>query len=63
MSANERLISFLNRYMIFKKIRNVDAESVSLSLNMPTFKNKPITFHKIVISNGKKIKRNFRLIE
>ena len=63
MSANERLISFLNRYMIFKKVRNVDAESVSLSLNIPNIVNEPITFHKIIISNGKKIRRNFRLIE
>jgi hypothetical protein len=32
MSANERTISFLNRYFIYKKVRNVDADKVSLSL-------------------------------
>lgn len=32
MTANERTISFLNRYFIYKKVRNVDAEKVSLSL-------------------------------
>ena len=32
MSANERTISFLNRYFIYKKVRNVDADKVSLDL-------------------------------
>lgn len=30
MSVNERTISFLNRYFIYKKVRNVDADKVSL---------------------------------
>ena len=32
MTSNERTISFLNRYFVYKKVRNVDAEKVSLSL-------------------------------
>ena len=28
MDDNERTISFLNRYFIFKKVRNVDAEKI-----------------------------------
>jgi len=32
MTAGERRISFLNRYMIFKKARNVDAQSVAMGL-------------------------------
>ena len=32
MNANERKISFLNRYFIFKKVRNVDAQKVSTAL-------------------------------
>ena len=32
MSVNERTISFLNRYFIYKKVRNVDADKVSLEL-------------------------------
>ena len=32
MSANERKVSFLNRYFIYKKIRNVNAEKVSLEI-------------------------------
>ena len=32
MTAKERRISFLNRYFVFKKIRNVDTETVYLSL-------------------------------
>jgi hypothetical protein len=32
MSANERKISFLNRYFIYKKVRNVDAETIARNL-------------------------------
>lgn len=32
MTANERKVSFLNRFFIYKKVRNVDAESVSRNL-------------------------------
>ena len=32
MSASERRVSFLNRYVIYKKVRNVDADTVSLNL-------------------------------
>ena len=32
MTANERTISFLNRFFIYKKVRNVDADKVSLEL-------------------------------
>jgi hypothetical protein len=32
MNANERKISFLNRYFIYKKIRNVNAEKVEVEL-------------------------------
>ena len=32
MSAGERKISFLNRYFIYKKVRNVDAEKITLDL-------------------------------
>lgn len=32
MSANEKKISFLNRYFVYKKIRNVNAEKVSIEL-------------------------------
>ena len=32
MTSGERRISFLNRYMIFKKVRNVDAQSVAIGL-------------------------------
>ena len=32
MTSNERTISFLNRYFVYKKVRNVDADKVSLSL-------------------------------
>jgi hypothetical protein len=37
MSVNERTISFLNRYFIYKKVRNVDADKVSLELLHKTF--------------------------
>ena len=36
MSAGERQISFLNRYFIYKKVRNVDTESVFLGLTKKT---------------------------
>ena len=32
MTANERTISFLNRYFVYKKTRNVDAEKVAVNL-------------------------------
>ena len=32
MSVNERTISFLNRYFVYKKVRNVDADKVCLDL-------------------------------
>jgi hypothetical protein len=32
MTAGERKISFLNRYFIYKKVRNVDAEAVAIGL-------------------------------
>ena len=32
MSADERKISFLNNYFIFKKVRSVDAETIKLEL-------------------------------
>jgi hypothetical protein len=32
MNANERTISFLNRFFVYKKVRNVDADKVSLDL-------------------------------
>ena len=32
MSANERKISFLNKYFIYKKVRNVDADKVTAGL-------------------------------
>ena len=31
MTANERYISFLNRYFVFKKIRNVESEKIVLA--------------------------------
>ena len=37
MTAGERKISFLNRYFVFKKIRNVDADKVSRALLGQTF--------------------------
>ena len=30
MSANERTISFLNNYFIYKKVRSVDADAISM---------------------------------
>jgi SAM-dependent methyltransferase len=36
MSASERQISFLNRYFIYKKVRNVDTENVFLGLTKKT---------------------------
>ena len=32
MTASERKISFLNRYFVYKKVRNVDAEKVAVNL-------------------------------
>ena len=32
MSDNEKYISFLNKYFVFKKIRNVDAKSVKIEM-------------------------------
>jgi len=32
MTANERTISFLNRFFVYKKVRNVDADKVSLDM-------------------------------
>jgi hypothetical protein len=32
MNANEKKISFLNRYFVYKKVRNVNAEKISLEL-------------------------------
>ena len=36
MTAAERQISFLNRYFIYKKVRNVDTENVFLGLTKKT---------------------------
>jgi len=38
MSDGERVISFLNRYFIYKKVHNVDAAKVSMSLQNKTAK-------------------------
>jgi hypothetical protein len=38
MSDGERTISFLNRYFIYKKVHNVDAAKVSMSLQNKTAK-------------------------
>ena len=32
MSPGEKKISFLNRYFIYKKVRNVDADTITLNL-------------------------------
>jgi hypothetical protein len=32
MNANEKKISFLNRYFIYKKIRNINAEKVQIDM-------------------------------
>ena len=32
MNANERTISFFNRFFVYKKMRNVDADKVALDL-------------------------------
>ena len=32
MTSQEKQISFLNRYFVFKKVREVDAESVTLDV-------------------------------
>ena len=32
MTANERTISFLNRFFVYKKIRHVDADKVALDM-------------------------------
>ena len=60
MSENEKYISFLNKYFIFKKIRNVDAKSVKIEIieeeELETNKEKKV-------STNKKQNKKIRLVE
>ena len=46
MTPNEKKISFLNRYLVFKKIRHVNAEKVSLELMDDTWVEKKMNNQK-----------------
>ena len=59
MTDNEKTISFLNKYFVFKKIRNVDAKSVKIETEEDELQEEETTKHKKSDKKGKKI----RLVE
>ena len=59
MTDNEKYISFLNKYFVFKKIRNVDAKSVKIETEEDLQEEK----EKEPKKNDKKVKKKIRLVE
>ena len=59
MSENEKYISFLNKYFVFKKIRNVDAKSVKIEFEEDVIEEDQEVNNKKSEKKGKKI----RLVE
>ena len=59
MTAEQRRISFLNKYFVFKKIRNVDAKSVKIETEDEQQEEKEKESKK----NDKKVKKKIRLVE
>ena len=59
MSENEKYISFLNKYFVFKKIRNVDAKSVKIEFEEDVIEEAQEVNNKKSEKKGKKI----RLVE
>ena len=59
MSENEKYISFLNKYFVFKKIRNVDAKSVKIEFEDDEIEEDQEINNKKSDKKGKKI----RLVE
>jgi hypothetical protein len=60
MSENEKYISFLNKYFIFKKIRNVDAKSVKIEI----IEEEELETNKEgKVSSNKKQNKKIRLVE
>ena len=74
MTSGEKRISFLNRYFIYKKIRNVDAEAVANSLldtskqNEKEIENESKTIEKLIKDKSKvrkvirKLKQRIKLV-
>ena len=62
MSDNEKYISFLNKYFVFKKIRNVDAKSVKIETLDESIGTPDETEKDIPKKNNKKSKK-LRLVE
>ena len=48
MSANERTISFLNNYFIYKKVRSVDADAISMYSMKSTLTKNLVSSKKLI---------------
>jgi hypothetical protein len=58
MTPEEKIISFLNNYFVYKKIRNVDTRQMfKLHTKIKTTQNE------VVIYKPKKLKRKIKLVE
>jgi len=61
MTSDEKTISFMNRYFVFKKVRNVDAESMAKTLSKSTHfdedanivENEPVETEKTIVVKHK----------
>ena len=75
MTANEKTVSFLNRYFVFRKMRNVDAESMMKKMLSKDLDDIPIvvkdeedevettkTKAKVTIRKKKTIKTNEKIV-
>ena len=62
MNSNEKKISFLNRFVVYKKIRIVNAAKVILEVTEPTEIFAPIIAETSVVPPAEKKKRTTRKI-
>ena len=58
MSVNEKKISFLNRYFVYKKIRHVNAEKVALDLHDEEIESKKVSSSKGKEKTQASVKKN-----
>jgi len=63
MSNNEKYISYLNKYFVFKKIRNVDAKSVQIDSEEDDISNTEVEVTKKTEKKSDKKKKKIRLVE